>query len=137
MAQLSSDFCTIFHESQTDRFIRCCLDQKVVDHDQPLEYGVWVSLSERNYADYYDHFDDTDYEATYFGWLCSDIPEYGNTLSIPLNVIVRPNGSRPVVVPHEDHDHDFVRDFYNGISLEEAIKRIHVTISAIANRGGK
>ena len=96
-----------------------------------------MSLSEQSYADYYDHFEDAVHQATYFGWLCSEIPEYENTLSIPVTVVVQPSGNRPVVVPHEDHVHDFVRDFYNGITLEEAVKRIHVAISASKESKGK
>lgn len=128
-ATLSSDFCSIDHETQIDRFIRCCLDQVVIDNEEPLQYGVWVSLSEQSYNDYRKHFNDGSYEAKYFGWLCTNIPEYGESLTIPLDVVVRSNGQRPIVIPHQTHDHALVRDYYTGITLEEAVKRIHVAIS--------
>lgn len=31
---------------------------------------------------------------------------------------------RPQIFPHQDYDHDFVRDFYNGISAHEAQRRV-------------
>ncbi|MBP7556770.1 MAG: DUF2199 domain-containing protein [Chitinophagaceae bacterium] len=42
IGELDSDFCMIRHEDQTDRFIRCTLTQKVTDHCENLEYGLWV-----------------------------------------------------------------------------------------------
>lgn len=125
IGKLDSDFCVIAHQDQTDRFIRCTLHQRVIDHGGELDYGVWVSLSEKSFNDYVEHYNDNDHEGQYFGWLCNNIPPYGGTLSIPTTVRPRPNGQRPYVIPHEDHDHPFVHDFYNGISMEEAIRRVH------------
>jgi len=123
---LDSDFCKVEHPpGEMSYFVRCTLEQKVIGHDIDLDYGIWVSLSEKNFADYVAHYDDKDYETSYFGWFCSNIPEYGKTLSIPTTVYTRKDGLRPYVVPHEDHDHPFVRDYYGGITIEEATKRVH------------
>lgn len=54
LGQLSNDFCVITYPDQTDRFIRCTLTQKVTDHCENLDYGIWVSLSEQSYQDYFD-----------------------------------------------------------------------------------
>jgi hypothetical protein len=124
IGQLSSDFCVITHPDQTDRFIRCTLTQKVTDHCENLDYGVWVSLSEKSYQDYYDNYDNDNHLTEYFGWLCISIPEYDNTLSIPTNVKTRSGNSRPEVIPHQDFDHPFVTDYYNGITKNEAESRI-------------
>jgi hypothetical protein len=40
---------------------------------------------------------------------------------------------RPEIFPHSDFDHPFVRDFYQGITKEEAQKRIHNILSNITN----
>lgn len=128
LCKIDSDFCVISHPDQTDRFIRCTLHQQVLDHDEEIDYGVWVSLSEKNFNDYVEHYNDREYEGQYFGWLCNNVPPYEKTLSIPTTVRTRANGQRPFVVPHQDHDHPFVHDFYNGISLEDAISRIHESI---------
>jgi hypothetical protein len=126
IAKLETDFCRIEHPpGEMSYFIRCTLEQKVNGHDSDLDYGVWVSLSEESFSDYVAHYEDRDYETSYFGWFCSNIPEYEKTLSIPTTVFTRRDGQRPYVVPHEDHDHPFVRDYHNGISLEEATMRVH------------
>lgn len=125
IAQLSSDFCIVKHKEQTDRFIRVMLCQKVKGFKWHLDYGLWVSLSEESFDDYYTNFDNKNHVTTYFGWLCSTIPPYESTLSIPTLVHTKPGDERPEIVPKEDFDHPFVRDYYEGISKEEAEKRIH------------
>ncbi len=124
MAMVSSDFCVIAHPDQTDRFIRTVMYQKVNDHCTDLEYGFWVSLSEKSFLDYYENFDRDDYEATYFGYISNVLPDYPNMLFIPAKVVTRTGGQRPEIFPKEDFDHPFVRDFYQGISKQEAEHRI-------------
>jgi len=125
IAKIESDFCTITYKDQIDRFIRVVLKQKVNDSDQDLEYGLWVSLSEMSFADYHDNFNNENHQQQYFGWLNSRIPEYENTLSIPTTVNTKSGNDRPEIIPHNDFDHKFVEDYYNGISRKEAEKRIH------------
>jgi hypothetical protein len=125
IAQLSSDFCVITYEDQTDRFIRCTLTQKVDGSCQCLEYGIWVSLSERSFADYSDNFDNKNHETAYFGYFCNNIPGYESTLSIPTSVRTRTGGKRPEVILDPDFDHQFVKDYYNGIGIQEAEIRIN------------
>lgn len=43
---ITDDLCIIEYEDQTDRFIRTVLLQAVIDHPEPLEYSLWVSLNE-------------------------------------------------------------------------------------------
>ena len=122
---LDSDFCTIKYEDQIDRFIRVVLKQNVNNSDQNLNYGLWVSLSEKSYSDYMENFNNDNHEEQYFGWLNSRIPEYENTMNIPTTVNTKRGNERPEIIPHEDFENEFVKDFYNGISREEAEKRIH------------
>ncbi|MBX2826804.1 MAG: DUF2199 domain-containing protein [Flavobacteriaceae bacterium] len=126
---LNTDFCVIEYDGQTDRFIRVTLTQKVNNNCENLEYGLWVSLSEKSFFDYLENFDNENHETTYFGWLCSNINEYEDTMSIPCNVNTRTGNQRPEIIPHEDHDHPFVRDYYNGITKEEAEKRINTMLN--------
>ena len=53
IAELTNDTCTITYSDQVDRFIRCTLTQKVNDHCEDLEYGLWVSLCEKSYQNYF------------------------------------------------------------------------------------
>lgn len=128
IAKADSDFCVITHPAQTDRFIRCTLTQQVTDHCENLEYGLWVSLSEKSYNDYAENFNNEDHQTKYFGWLCNDIPGYEFDKSIPTTVFTRPGNQRPEIVPHDDFDHPFVKDYYNGITKREAEKRIQAML---------
>jgi hypothetical protein len=56
IAEIDSDFCVITHSDQTDRFIRCVLNQKVNDYCENLQYGLWVSLSEKSFDDINPNF---------------------------------------------------------------------------------
>lgn len=128
-ATLTNDFCTVRSDEDgaTYYFIRVVMFQKVIDSCQDLHYGLWVSLSEASYNDYYDHYETEDYKEGYFGWLSSNIPEYDyydSDSSIPTNVYTQKNGKRPYIEPHQSFDHPFVTDFYNGITKEEAEARI-------------
>lgn len=124
IAEIDNDFCVITHPDQTDRFIRCTLTQKVNDYCEDLEYGLWVTLSEKSFNDYSDNYNNENHETTYFGWLCNDIPEYDFKESIPTTVYTRTGNQRPEIIPHKDFDHPFVYDYYNGITKDEAEKRI-------------
>ncbi len=123
--QLDADFCIITYPDQTDRFIRITYTQQVIDHCENLEYGLWVSLNETSFQDYADHFGEDDHENKYFGWLSNALPEYDFSKgSIPTTVYTRPNQQRPYIIPHDDFDHPFVHDYYNGITKEEAERRV-------------
>jgi len=124
IAEIDSDFCVITYPDQTDRFIRCTLTQKVIDHCEDLEYGLWVSLSEKSFKDYLDNFNNENHETSYFGWLSSNLPDYDFFESVPTTVFTRTGNDRPEIIPNKDFDHPFVTDYYNGISRREAERRI-------------
>ena len=132
---LNSDFCIINHGDQVDRFIRCTLTQKVNEHCENLEYGLWVSLSEKSYLEYEENFQKESEEKVYFGWLCNRIWGYQFSESIPMNVVTRNNGLRPELFPHESFEHQFVKDYYNGISKEEAERRISEMLGIVSENG--
>ena len=125
IAVIDEDFCVIKHSDRVDRFIRCVLIQKVNDHCEDLEYGFWVSLSEKSFKDYLENFDNENHETQYFGWLCIYIPEYEFSNSIPTTVVTQKGNNRPEIFPHKDFDHTFVKDYYEGITKEEAENRIY------------
>ncbi len=122
----TDDFCVIEYDDQVDYFIRVVLLQKMEDACENLEYGVWVSVSANSFEDYYDNYESEDYQEGYFGFLANSIPEYEDTLSIRMNVYTQKNGNRPFIEVQGDEDlnHPFVKDYFNGISLNEAKERI-------------
>jgi hypothetical protein len=134
IGELTSDFCIVQHPEQTDRFIRGTLTIRVNDHCEDLDYGVWVSLSEKSFHDYSGSFGNSNYHGSYFGWLSNDIPEYEVSESIPTTVFTRQNGFRPEIVPHEGFDHQLVHDYYHGITKAEAQKRIQEMLKVVNKR---
>ena len=125
IAELNTDFCVIAHSEQTDRFIRCTLTQKVIDYCEDLEYGLWVSLSEKSFQDYSDNFKNENHDAKYFGWLSNNLPDYDfSDGSIPTTVFTKTDNNRPEIVPHQGFEHPFVIDYNNGTSKIEAERRI-------------
>jgi len=134
LGELDSDFCVINHPGRTDRFIRCTLTQKVIDYCEDLEYGLWVSLSEKSFQDYSDNYHNENHEAGYFGWLSNNLPDYNFDKSIPTNVFTRTGNQRPEIIPHENFDHPFVYDYYNGITRAEAERRIKSMLDAIEGK---
>lgn len=134
-AALDTDFCVIKHPQQTDHFIRVSLIQVINGHCDGLNYGLWVSLSRENFMDYAEKFGQEDAEVVrYFGWLCNDIPGYDSTLSIPMNVTTRKGRLRPIIEPHQDFDHPFVRDYYNGIELADGARRAQELLDNVSKR---
>ncbi len=125
MATLSSDFCIIEHEVQTDRFIRATLTLQVNDACEDLDYGIWVSLSEKSYEEYAAEFKNNTEGKTYFGMICNDIPEYEtSTVGLHVNVVTRSGGMRPELVPHES-EHQLILDWAQGITIADAVKRVN------------
>lgn len=123
-AQIDADFCKIQFRDSQQFFIRGVLIQEVTDACDHLEYGVWVSLSEKSFLNYYENFRNEGHETVYFGWLSNEIAEYQNTSAIPCNVVTQLGNKRPHIIPHQSFEHPFIHDYYNGISKQEVLQRI-------------
>jgi hypothetical protein len=124
IAELDPDLCVITYDDQKDYFIRVVMMQILTDSCECLEYGVWVSVSEKSFTDYKINYHNANHEAMYFGWLCNNFPDYDAELSIPTSVFTQKDGQRPYIVPHEDCPHPLAEDFRKGITLIEAKKRV-------------
>ena len=115
---LSSDACVI-----DDRwfFVRGCLEIPVQDHDEPLSWGVWCSLSQENFLRYGELFDAVSREPdeSFFGWLCSIVPGYPDTQQLKTMVRVRPWPTRPFV-ELEPTDHPLAIEQRQGITAARA-----------------
>jgi hypothetical protein len=116
LAQLTADTCIIANE---DFFIRGCLEIPVHGRSDPFVYGVWVSLSPKNFQRYQELFAATDRleEPAYFGWLCNSLPGYPDTLNLKTNVHLRPYPLRPRI-ELQPTDHPLAIEQREGISIE-------------------
>lgn len=113
--RLTDDVCVIDEEWF---FVRGCLEIPVQGYDQPLSYGVWLSLSRTSFSQYVALLDkvDRDDTAKFFGWLCSAIPGYPDTQLLKTMVRVRPWPTRPFV-ELEATDHPLAIEQRHGIPV--------------------
>jgi len=124
IAELSADFCIIRYSEQIDRFIRTTMTLKIIDACEDLDYGIWVSVSEKTFEEYKTEFKNNIEGKTYFGRICNEIPEYNeSTLGLHVNVGTRANGIRPEIIPHQS-EHDLINDWEKGITIAEAERRV-------------
>ncbi len=100
-------------------FIRTILEIPIIGIEDPFLWGVWVSLSRTSYDRYVSTYNEPDLDDTFFGYLCSAIPGYANTWSLPTTVHQRPQGKRPANSIHPG-EHQLARDFREGITVAQA-----------------
>ncbi len=119
--QLGSDLCRYSDDDGLHNFIRVVLEIPINGVEEPFLWGVWVSLSEKNFNRYVETSDAPDESDRYFGWLCNYLPFYKNTYALKTTAHPRANGQRPYI-ELEKSDHELSVDFYKGISIEKAKK---------------
>jgi hypothetical protein len=113
---LDSDACVIDKEQF---FVRGCLEIPVDGQDEPLSWGVWVSLSEASFKEWVKLFDQAKRAGgePFFGWLNAWIKPYPDTISLKTKVHLRDDGMRPFI-ELEPTDHPLALEQRNGISVE-------------------
>jgi hypothetical protein len=114
-AMLAEEQCEI--DSQ-HFFVRGRICIPVHDGPHDFEWGVWVSLSARNYERMLDLWQTPGREAEppYFGWLSSVLPGYPSTLNLKTMVHTRPVGERPTI-ELEPTDHPLAVEQRHGITV--------------------
>lgn len=123
-AQATDDLCLIRWPDRTDCYIRVVMSLPITqDPVRRLDYGPWVSVSESDFNECLEHYEDDSYRAAYGGHLATALPGYRSVTTVP--VLVRTRGRfRPVISPDSTFDHPLVRDFHDGITRKEAELRI-------------
>jgi hypothetical protein len=118
-SQLGDEQCVIYADGQRHCFVRACLEIPIRDADREFTWGVWVSLSEKSFLEMSDHWDDLARTCfgPYFGWLCTRIPEYPDTMFLKTRVHQRRVGQRPLV-ELEETDHPLSMDQRTGIDRD-------------------
>lgn len=115
-AELTSDQCVI---DGKHFFLRGNLEIPILDSEEKLVWGVWVSVSEESFwrATELWEQEGRESEMPYFGWLSTALPTYPETVSMKSRLRTRPVGLRPLVelLPSE---HPLSREQQEGISYE-------------------
>lgn len=125
----NADFCTI---DERDYFVRGVIEIPIIDYDKKLEWGVWVSLSKRNFERMTDLLTNESRvnEPPYFGWLSNGIPLYTpTTLNLKTHVWTQAVGLRPLI-ELEPTDHPLAIEQRNGITIERLQQIIAQVIHA-------
>jgi hypothetical protein len=117
---LDSDLCVWTDDGGRENFfIRGVLELPVVDSADVFGYGVWSSLSEDSFRRVLELWEDPARvdEPPYFGWLSNAIPDFPDTLNLPLSVVTRELELRPCF-QLDDGDHPLVVAQREGVTLD-------------------
>ncbi len=115
-AKISSDLCVVDDEHY---FIRAVCPVPIQRSEETFDWGVWVTLSEKNYQRYVETFDDADQSELggMFGWFSNKLPGYPDTLSLETTVVPQDGNQRPLVWINETNaDHPLYVDQREGIT---------------------
>jgi hypothetical protein len=117
---LTEDFCII--EGQ-HYFVRGVLQLPIIGgKDQVFSYGVWSSLSGKNFALYRDTFESGDQGklGPWFGWFSNQLPGYPKTSALKCRVQPRSGGLRPTF-ELEPADHPLAVEQREGVTLDRLL----------------
>lgn len=117
---LDSDKCVI---EDKHFFVRGLIEIPVLDLEDSFRWGVWVSLSQKNFERALELWDDPALvkEPGFFGWLSNRISGYPDTLNLKTNVRWRNVNWRPFI-ELEPSDHPLAIEQRNGITRERVVQ---------------
>jgi hypothetical protein len=123
-SELSDELCVITFNGELAYFQNACLEVPIRGTDRAFTWGVWVSLSKKSFGEVVDHWKDPDRTllGPYFGWLCTRIPGYPDTMHLKTMVHNRKVGIKPRV-ELEPTEHPLSQHQQQGISPED-LRRI-------------
>ena len=124
-SRLTSDTCIINNQ---DFFVRGILEIPVIDGPRTFRYGVWVSLSEKNFKRYMEIFGTQKEleEPEYFGWFSNMLKGYeSKTLELKTNVRLQGGNNRPFIIL-EHTDHPLSKEQHHGITMHRVREIIEI-----------
>jgi hypothetical protein len=113
--QLDKDFCTI---DGKDFFIRGLIEIPIIGRDDRFAWGVWASLSAasaRTIAEVWNAPDCAN-AGPFFGWLCSHLELYPETIGLKTHVHLR--ADLAPFIELEPTDHPLAIEQRNGITVD-------------------
>lgn len=114
--KLTADFCQV----DDHYFIRTSLEIPIIGQAETFSYGVWLSVSEKNFLRYWELFDVADPpQDRYVGWVANQVPGYPNTLELKGAAHTRKT-LRPYL-ELEPSDHPLAVLQRDGIDLEDLV----------------
>jgi hypothetical protein len=117
---LTEDFCILDGEHF---FVRCVLRLPIIGAaDDHFAYGVWATLSKKNFDIYLDVFDAGNGGdlGPWFGWFSNRLPGYPDTLNLKCQVHPQPERQRPHI-ELEPTDHPLAIEQQHGITFDRLL----------------
>jgi hypothetical protein len=113
--ELTPDWCVIDNEHF---FVRGRLEIPVIDGPRSFVWGLWTSLSEKNFKRTQELWNvaGRENEPPYFGWLSNSVPGYPETLNLKTRAHTRAVGERPFI-ELEPTDHPLAVEQREGITM--------------------
>jgi hypothetical protein len=111
---LDEDLCIVDGEYH---FVRGLIQLPIIGTAETFRWGVWGSLSKKNFVKLLSQFDDpkrVELEPM-FSWLSNEIDEYEDTLSLKMYAHIREPGEVPLF-ELEQTDHQLSREYHHGIT---------------------
>jgi hypothetical protein len=118
---LTEDFCILNGEHF---FVRCVLRLPIVGTaGEHFGFGVWATLSKKNFETYLSVFDagDAGDLGPWFGWFSNRLPGYPDTLNVKCRVHPQDHRQRPHI-ELEPTDHPLAIDQRQGITLDRLLE---------------
>ncbi|WP_412538707.1 DUF2199 domain-containing protein [Longispora sp. K20-0274] len=115
--ELTRDRCVVGGEAF---FLRGLIEIPVLDTGNVFSWGVWVSLSQSNYARAGQVWEQPgrEGEPPYFGWLSTELTAYPvSTINLKTNLHTRPLGLAPLI-ELEPTDHPLAVEQRTGITTD-------------------
>lgn len=125
--QVGDDVCRVLYPKPRRSFIRANLDIPVIGELTPLQYGLWVELSEQNFTRY-QQGEHQNTPLVLDGRLANEAPDFPGTFDIPVRLVTRPFPLRPLIHPVEA-DNDLWRAFDDGVEDWEAQTRLELSVA--------
>lgn len=127
-SELTGETCILQTKGEIHFFVRACLEIPIKRTKRSFTWGVWVSLSEKSFLEMAKSWNNEKRTklGPYFGWLCTKIPEYPDTVFLKTMVHQRMVGERPLVIL-EETTHPLSVDQHKGISsrrMKEIIAKV-------------
>lgn len=117
---LSEDFCVVGGEHF---FVRCRFAIPVHGLEESFGFGIWSTLSRRNFDFYVDGFDDGNYDdpGPWYGYISNQLDAFGTTLNEPCLVQHQPERLRPLItLQNASHPLAVAQD--RGITAERVLQ---------------
>lgn len=110
-------------------FVRGLLELPIADEDGYFGYGVWVEVSEQDFASLRELWDDEEgwRQGPFAGRLANEVVPHEGTLGLPLRLRLRDVNLLPLV-ELDDAEHELVAEQRRGLSPH----RVHELAAAVA-----